>query len=50
MALDNGGCLTAECAIPIAGSERGQLLSISRGLSECAMELGLGTGVYRGSR
>jgi hypothetical protein len=47
MALEDGRCRAASCPIPGWTSERGRLLSISRGLSECAMALGLGTGVYR---
>lgn len=48
MVFEDGRRQTASCSIPIGGSERGRLLAISRGLSECAMALGLGTGVYRG--
>jgi hypothetical protein len=47
MALDDGRRRVAACAVAIVGSERGRRLSMSRGLSECAMALGLGVGVYR---
>jgi hypothetical protein len=48
MVGEDGRCRSAACSVPITGSERRRRLSISRGLSECAMALGLGTGVYRG--
>jgi hypothetical protein len=50
MVLEDGRCRKAACSIPISGSERSQRLSISRGLSECAMALGLGASVYRRRR
>jgi len=50
MVLEDGRRRTAACSIPITDSERGRRLSISCGLSECAMALGLGTGVYRRQR
>lgn len=50
MVCEDGRHRSATCSVPITGSERRRRLSISRGLSECAMALGLGTGVYRGRR
>ncbi len=50
MVLEDGRRRTAACSIPITGSDRGRRLSIARGLSECAMALGLGAGVYRRRR
>ncbi len=41
----------AVAVVPVAPgrSARSELLSLSRSIAECAMLLGLGTGIYRGS-
>ena len=47
VARPGGRSTSVTCPVPVSGAHRSSLLSVAVSLAECAMLVGLGTGVYR---